>query len=353
MSDPNKLPLLKSSFKLLVQQLREQDHVAIVVYAGAAGLVLPPTSGADKKKIIEALDKLQSGGSTAGGAGIRLAYQVAKENFNIEGNNRVILATDGDFNIGESSNGAMEHLIEEKRQDGIFITVMGFGMGNYKDSKMETIADKGNGNYLYIDSILEAQKALVNEFGGTLFTIAKDVKLQIEFNPSKVQAYRSIGYENRMLKSEDFNNDKKDAGELGSGHTVTALYEIIPVGVESKFFKVDELKYQTTKLDSKNSKSNELMTVKFRYKKPDGNVSKLIVHPMMDNNVSLQKTSDNFRWAASVASFGMLLRNSEFLNGFSEEGILHLAQGAQGDDKDGYRAEFISMVKADRLVVSK
>jgi Ca-activated chloride channel family protein len=353
MSDPNKLPLLKSSFKLLVQQLREQDHVSIVVYAGAAGLVLPPTSGADKKKIIEALDHLEAGGSTAGGAGIRLAYQVAKENFNKEGNNRVILATDGDFNIGESSDGAMEHLIEEKRQDGIFITVMGFGMGNYKDSKMETIADKGNGNYLYIDSILEAQKALVNEFGGTLFTIAKDVKLQIEFNPAKVKAYRLIGYENRMLKNEDFNNDKKDAGELGSGHTVTALYEIIPVGVESKFFKVDELKYQTTKLDPTNANTNELMTVKFRYKKPDGDVSKLMVHPMIDNNIALEKTSDNFRWAASVASFGMLLRNSEYLNGFSEDGILHLAQSAKGEDKEGYRQEFISMVKADRLVAAK
>ena len=353
MSDANKLPLLKSSFKLLVQQLREQDHVAIVVYAGAAGLVLPSTSGADKKKIIEALDHLEAGGSTAGGAGIRLAYQIAKENFNKEGNNRVILATDGDFNIGESSNGAMEQLIEEKRQDGVFLTVMGFGMGNYKDSKMETLADKGNGNYLYIDSILEAQKALVNEFGGTLFTIAKDVKLQIEFNPAKVQAYRLIGYENRMLKSEDFNNDKKDAGELGSGHTVTALYEIIPVGVESKFFKVDELKYQTSKIDPKASKTNELMTVKFRYKKPDGNVSKLIVHPLIDTNRLLEKTSDNFRWAASVASFGMLLRQSEFLNGFSEDGVLHIAQGAKGEDKDGYRAEFISWVKADRLVASK
>ncbi|HTH54537.1 MAG TPA: von Willebrand factor type A domain-containing protein [Cyclobacteriaceae bacterium] len=353
MSDPNKLPLLKSSFKLLVQQLRAQDHVAIVVYAGAAGLVLPPTAGSDKKTIIEALDRLEAGGSTAGGAGLRLAYQVAKENFNKEGNNRVILATDGDFNIGESSNGAMERLIEEKRQDGVFITVMGFGMGNYKDSKMETIADKGNGNYLYIDSILEAQKALVNEFGGTLFTIAKDVKLQIEFNPAKVQAYRLIGYENRMLKSEDFNNDKKDAGELGSGHTVTALYEIIPIGVDSKFFKVDELKYQTTKLDPKTSNSNELMTVKFRYKKPDGNTSKLIVHAMKDDNIELAKTSENFRWASSVASFGMLLRNSEYLNGFSEEAILRLAQGAQGEDKDSYRAEFISMVKADRLVASK
>ncbi len=353
MSDANKLPLLKSSFKLLVQQLREQDHVAIVVYAGAAGLVLPSTSGADKRKIIDALDNLEAGGSTAGGAGIRLAYQIAKENFDKEGNNRVILATDGDFNIGESSNGAMERLIEDKRQDGVFLTVMGFGMGNYKDSKMETLADKGNGNYLYIDSILEAQKALVNEFGGTLFTIAKDVKLQIEFNPAKVQAYRLIGYENRMLKSEDFNNDKKDAGELGSGHTVTALYEIIPAGVESKFFKVDELKYQTSKLDSKASKTNELMTVKFRYKKPDGNVSKLIAHTVIDNNISIERTSDNFRWAASVASFGMLLRHSEFLNGFSDDGVLRLAQSAKGDDKDGYRVEFISLVKADRLVANK
>ncbi|MBS1505161.1 MAG: von Willebrand factor type A domain-containing protein [Bacteroidetes bacterium] len=353
MSDANKLPLLKSSFKLLVQQLREQDHVAIVVYAGAAGVVLPSTSGADKKTIIEALDHLEAGGSTAGGAGIRLAYQIAKENFKKEGNNRVILATDGDFNIGESSDGAMEKLIEEKRKDGVFLTALGFGMGNYKDSKMETLADKGNGNYMYIDSILEAQKALVNEFGGTLFTIAKDVKLQVEFNPAKVQAYRLIGYENRMLKSEDFNNDKKDAGELGSGHTVTALYEIIPVGVESKFFKVDELKYQKTKIDPKASASNELMTVKFRYKKPDGDVSKLIVHPLVDNNTAIEKTSDNFRWAASVASFGMLLRQSEYLNGFSEDGILRLAQGAKGEDKEGYRTEFISLVKADRLVAGR
>ncbi len=353
MIDVNKLPLLKSSFKLLVQQLREQDHVAIVVYAGAAGVVLPSTSGTEKKKIIEALDHLEAGGSTAGGTGIQLAYQLAKENFNKEGNNRVILATDGDFNIGESSNSAMEHLIEVKRQDGVFLTVMGFGMGNYKDSKMETLADKGNGNYLYIDSIFEAQKALVNEFGGTLFTIAKDVKLQVEFNPAKVQAYRLIGYENRMLKSEDFNNDKKDAGELGSGHTVTALYEIIPIGVESKFFKVDDLKYQTTKIDPKASKTNELMTVKFRYKKPDGDASKLIVHPMIDNNISIEKTSDNFRWAASVASFGMMLRHSEFLNGFSEDGIVNLAQGAKGEDKEGYRTEFISLLKADKLVASK
>jgi len=353
MSDPNKLPLLKSAFKLLVEQLRQQDRVAIVVYAGAAGLVLPSTSGADKKKIIEALDNLEAGGSTAGGAGINLAYSVAKENFRMGGNNRVILATDGDFNVGESSNATMERLIEEKRKDGVFLTVLGFGMGNYKDSKMEILADKGNGNYAYIDSILEAQKVLVNEFGGTLFTIAKDVKLQIEFNPTKVSAYRLIGYENRMLKNEDFNNDKKDAGELGSGHTVTALYEVIPVGVENDFNKVDELKYQTPKIDPASYNSKELMTVKFRYKKPDGEVSKLIVHPLLDSNQSMEKSSDNFRWSAAVAGFGMLLRDSEYVQGFSFDKVLQLAQGAKGSDKDGYRIEFINMVKSQGLLASR
>ena len=346
MDQPNKLPLLKSSFKMLVNELRQQDHVAIVVYAGAAGLVLEPTSGAEKKKIIEALDNLEAGGSTAGGAGIKLAYAVAKEHFKAGGNNRVILATDGDFNVGESSNGGMERLIEEKRKDGVFLTVLGFGMGNYKDSKMETLSDKGNGNYAYIDNITEAQKVLVNEFGGTLFTIAKDVKLQIEFNPSKVKAYRLIGYENRMLKSEDFNNDKKDAGELGSGHTVTALYETIPVGVESEFLKIDELKYQTTKVDPAASKSKELMTVKFRYKKPDEDVSKLIVHPLVDNQVALSKTSDDFRWSASVAAFGMLLRESEYIKNFTYDQVVQLAQGAKGIDKEGYRIEFINMAKS-------
>lgn len=353
MSDPNKLPLLKSAFKMLVQQLRQQDRVAIVVYAGAAGLVLPSTSGADKKKIIEALDNLEAGGSTAGGAGIKLAYAVAKENFSANANNRIILATDGDFNIGESSNASMERLIEEKRKDGVFLTVLGFGMGNYKDSKMETIADKGNGNYAYIDSILEAQKVLVNEFGGTLFTIAKDVKLQIEFNPTKVSAYRLIGYENRMLKNEDFNNDKKDAGDLGSGHTVTALYEIIPIGVESNFIKVDELKYQAPKIDPSSYKSKELMTVKFRYKKPDGEVSRLIVHPLLDSNQSIEKSSDNFRWSAAVAGFGMLLRESEYVQGYSFDKVLQLAQGAKGLDKEGYRIEFINMVKSQGLLASR
>lgn len=353
MSDENKLPLLKASFKLLVEQLREQDRVAIVVYAGAAGLVLPSTSGSDKNKIIDALENLQAGGSTAGGEGIKLAYAVAKENFRANGNNRVIIATDGDFNVGESSNASMERLIEKKREEGVFLTVLGYGMGNYKDSKMETLADKGNGNYAYIDNILEAQKVLVNEFGGTLFTIAKDVKLQIEFNPAKVNAYRLIGYENRMLKSEDFNNDKKDAGELGSGHTVTALYEIIPSGVENEFSKIDELKYQKVKSNSNVAISNELLTVKFRYKKPNEEVSKLIVHALVDNQVELSKTSENFRWSAAVAASGMILRESEYVKGFSMDDVLQLAQGARGKDENGYRIEFINMMKTQSLVASR
>ena len=353
MESPNKLPLLKASFKMLVQQLRDQDRVAIVVYAGAAGLVLPSTSGGDKKTIIDALENLQAGGSTAGGAGIQLAYAIAKQNFRQGGNNRVILATDGDFNIGESSNGGMERLIEQKRNDGIFLTVLGFGMGNYKDSKMEILADKGNGNYAYIDTILEAQKVLVNEFGGTMFTIAKDVKLQIEFNPTKVQAYRLIGYENRMLKSEDFNNDKKDAGELGSGHTVTALYEIIPQGVESEFYRIDEFKYQTTRVTKEANPSKELMTIKLRYKSPDSDVSKLIVHPLLDSNILLSRTSDDFRWSASVAAFGMLLRDSEFVKGFSYDNVLQLAQGSRGEDKNGYQSEFMNLVKSMGLVASR
>lgn len=353
MSDENKLPLLKTSFKMLVEQLREQDRIAIVVYAGAAGLVLPSTSGAEKKTIIDALDKLEAGGSTAGGAGIKLAYAIAKENFQKEGNNRVILATDGDFNVGESSNGGMERLIEEKREEGVFLTALGFGMGNYKDSKMETLADKGNGNYFYIDSILEAQKALVNEFGGTLFTIAKDVKLQIEFNPARIKAYRLIGYENRLLRDEDFNDDKKDAGELGSGHSVTALYEIIPVGVESEFSKVDDLKYQKTNVEKQASTSKEIMTVKFRYKKPGGSVSKLIVHPLLDENIAIAKTSDNFRWSAAVAGLGMLLRDSEYVKDFAYEDVLQLAQNARGRDENGYRVEFVNMVKSLTMLAAR
>lgn len=353
MESPNKLPLLKASFKMLVEELRPQDYVSIVVYAGAAGLVLEPTSGDNKRKIIKALDQLQAGGSTAGGEGINLAYAVAKEHFKEGGNNRVILATDGDFNVGESSNASMERLIEEKRKDGIFLTVLGFGMGNYKDSKMEILSDKGNGNYAYIDNITEARKVLVTEFGGTLFTIAKDVKLQLEFNPAKVKAYRLIGYENRMLKSEDFNNDKKDAGELGSGHTVTALYEIIPVGVDSEFFKINELKYQETTVNPAASASRELLTIKLRYKKPDEDVSKLITHALQDSHTPIDKTSDNFRWSASVAAFGMLLRESEYIKNFSYDNVIQMAEGSRGRDKEGYRIEFINMVKSFGSVASK
>lgn len=349
MGQPNKLPLLKASFKLLVEQLRPQDRVAIVVYAGAAGLVLPSTSGACKEQIIETLDRLEAGGSTAGGAGIRLAYKVAKENFQQNGNNRVIIATDGDFNVGESSNAGMERLIEEKREDGIFLTVLGYGMGNYKDSKMEILADKGNGNYAYIDNLLEAQKVLVNEFGGTLFTIAKDVKLQVELNPAKVQAYRLIGYENRVLKDEDFNNDKKDAGDLGSGHTVTALYEIIPTGVNSNFYKVDDLRYQSRKPTGE-SRSNELMTIKFRYKDPAQETSQLIVHAVNENAKPNANLTNNFTWSAAVASFGMILRESEFVGDFDLGDVLRLAEAAKGQDKEGYRLEFVNLVRSQYLL---
>ncbi|WP_420316781.1 YfbK domain-containing protein [Ekhidna sp.] len=341
MSAPNKLPLLKSAFKLLVNELRPQDKVSIVVYAGAAGLVLEPTDGNDKKKIMEALDKLQAGGSTAGGAGIELAYRTAKENYVEGGNNRVVLATDGDFNVGASSNASMERLIEQKRNEGVFLTVLGFGMGNYKDSKMEILADKGNGNYAYIDNMKEAKKVLVNEFGGTMFTIAKDVKIQVEFNPAVVQAYRLIGYENRLLNDEDFNDDKKDAGELGSGHTVTALYEIIPVGVNSEFVKdIDPLKYQSN--DQKvTSTTDELLTVKFRYKDPDGEKSKLITK-IVGNEIG--RSSDNLDWSMAVAGFGMLLRDSEYKNDLNYANVLSLAKSAKGSDEFGYRAEFIELV---------
>jgi len=353
MSAANKLPLLKSGFKMLVEQLRSEDHVSIVVYAGAAGLVLPPTAGSEKNTILAALNNLQAGGSTAGGAGIKLAYKVAMENFKSEGNNRIILATDGDFNIGASSNGEMQRMIEEKRGQGVFLTALGFGMGNYKDSKMETIADQGNGNYAYIDNILEAKKVLVNEFGGTLFTIAKDVKLQVEFNPTKVAAYRLIGYENRMLQDEDFNNDKKDAGELGSGHTVTALYEIIPQGTTSEFMPVDELKYQKKDIKGSAKNSKELLTIKLRYKQPDGNKSKLISHPVIDNKVALNQTSDNFQWSAAVAGFGMLLRDSDFKGDLTFDEVQRLARAGKGKDEEGYRIEFINLVQSCQLLARK
>ena len=343
MSNYNKLPLLKSAFKLLVNQLRENDKVSIVVYAGAAGVVLEPTSGENKTKIIEALNQLEAGGSTAGGAGIKLAYKLAKENFNKKANNRVILATDGDFNVGLSSDEDMETLIEKERNSGIFLSVLGFGMGNYKDSKLEILADKGNGNHAYIDTMQEAQRVFGQEFGGTLFTIAKDVKIQVEFNPKKVQAYRLIGYENRLLNDEDFINDKIDAGEIGSGHQVTALYEIIPMGVKSKFTsKLPKLKYSTTRSNS-NSYNNELLTVKFRYKKPDADKS-----IEFEKIVPYQKTeaSKDFNFSAGVAMFGMYLRKSKFRKDTSIDHIIALTKSNKGIDEAGYRAEFVRLVSS-------
>lgn len=342
MGAQNKLPLLKSAFKLLVNQLRKQDKVAIVVYAGAAGVVLKPTSGNKKEVIINALNNLESGGSTAGGKGIELAYKLAEKNFKKNGNNRVILATDGDFNVGASSNKEMEELITEKRKSGVFLSVLGFGYGNYKDAKLEILADKGNGNHAYIDTMQEAQKVFGNEFGGTLHTIAKDVKIQVEFNPNTVKGYRLIGYENRMLDDEDFIDDTIDAGELGAGHKVTALYEIVLAGDESKFLKaVPKLKYTSQKTNDTNN--NELFTVKFRYKKPSEKESKEMVH--IQENQILQATQD-MEFASAVALFGMKLRKSKYTKEVTTDVILELAKKGRGEDVEGYRAEFIRLVKS-------
>lgn len=346
MSDPNKLPLLKSAFGLLVNELRVEDRVAIVVYAGAAGLVLESTQGNRKEAIMAAIDNLEAGGSTAGGAGLKLAYREAEKNFIKGGNNRIILATDGDFNVGESSNGGMERLVEEKRELGVFITVLGFGMGNVKDDKMELIANKGNGNYSYIDNLQEARKVLVREFGGTLFTIAKDVKFQIEFNPAKVQSYRLIGYENRLLNDEDFNDDTKDAGEMGSGHNVTALYELVPTGYDERIPSVDPLKYQASASKNYDEKdySSEFLTIKLRYKKPDGKTSMLLDKPVKGYITNIEDASDNLRFAAAVSEFGMILRNSEFKGNATLDGAAKLARSAKGEDEDGYRSELIRLI---------
>ena len=352
MGQPNKLPLLQKAFKLLVNELGANDRVSIVVYAGAAGLVLPSTDASRKETIASAIDRLSAGGSTAGGAGIKLAYKVAQENLIPEGNNRIILATDGDFNVGVSSTSELVRMIEDYRKKGIFLTILGFGMGNYKDGRMEQLADKGNGNYFYIDNLMEDKKVFVNDMRGTLFTIAKDVKLQLEFNPAKVKAYRLIGYENRMLRKEDFADDTKDAGELGAGHTVTALYEIIPFGSEEEVPGVDELKYQNNEISPKAFKNKEILTLKLRYKKPDGKKSKLIVHPLLDKNIVLAKTSDNFKFSAAVAAFGMLLRDSEFKGNASYESVLELARDGKGKDFFGYRAEFIQLVDKCSLLYS-
>jgi Ca-activated chloride channel family protein len=352
MNSSDKLPLLKSALTLLVEQLREQDKVSIVVYAGNAGLILPPTHGNKKDKILEAINNLSAGGSTAGGEGIVLAYKMAKENFIKSGNNRVILATDGDFNVGVSSDEELTSLIEEKRKDGIFLTVLGFGTGNYKDSKMEQLADKGNGNYAYIDNILEAKKVLVKEMGATLYTIAKDVKIQIEFNPSKVKAYRLIGYENRVLADEDFNNDKKDAGEIGSGHAVTALYEIIPSTSNEITDNIDSLKYQKL-INSSTAQSNELMTVKIRYKELNDTTSKLIEEPLFDKQVAFENVSNNFKFATSVIEFGLLLKDSKYKGTSNYNDVVAMAKIAKGDDEEGYRAEFIRLVETCELFDNK
>jgi len=348
MNSPDKLPLLKSAFRLLVDQLREEDRVAIVVYAGTSGLVLPSTPGYRKETILDAIDGLYAGGRTAGAAGIELAYKIARKNFISEGNNRVILATDGDFNVGVSSTSQLVRMIEEKRKDGIFLTVLGFGQGNLKDSKMEQLADKGNGNYAYIDNIKEGEKVLVNELSATIYTIAKDVKIQLEFNPAKVLAYRLIGYENRMLKKEDFKDDKKDAGEIGAGHSVTAIYEIIPADEEMEYGDFDQLRYQRSQIAPEAYDCAELLTVKFRYKEPDGDNSRLITIPVLDQKLRLSRTSDNFRFSAAVAEFGMLLRDSKHKGDSSYDQVIKLASGARGEDSGGYRVEFIRLVKLAR-----
>jgi len=351
MQSPDKLPLLKRSMQLLVDQLRSDDTIAIVVYAGSAGLALPPTPGTDKATIRAAIDRLEAGGSTAGGEGIILAYDTAREHFVRGGNNRVILATDGDFNVGITSDGELERLIEARRKTGIFLTVLGFGTGNIKDSKMELLADRGNGNYSYIDSIDEARKVLVHEMGGTLFTIAKDVKLQLEFNPARVAAYRLIGYENRMLRSEDFNDDRKDAGDMGAGHSVTALYELVPTGKPIPAAGVDPLKYQTTRATDA-AKSSEIATVKIRYKEPDGETSRLIARPVETAERSFALASNDFRFAAAVAQFGLVLRDSEWKGDATLDDAIETAEGALGQDTEGYRAGFVELARSAKRVVN-
>ncbi len=344
----NKLPLLKTSFKMLTKQLRPQDTVSIVVYAGAAGVVLKPTPGDQQETILRALDGLQAGGSTAGGEGLRLAYKMAKENFRREGNNRVILATDGDFNVGVRSEGELTQLIESERDSGVYLSVLGFGMGNVKDNKMELLADKGNGNYAYIDNALEAKKVLGGQLAGTLYTIAKDVKLQVEFNPAHVKSYRLIGYENRALNNSDFNNDKKDAGDLGAGQAVTALYEIIPADSPERGGEVDPLLYQRPELTN----SADLLQVKLRYKQPGEETSRFFSHRLAAGQV-MGWPSENMNFAAAVAEYGMLLRQSEFKGQSSYSQVLSLAQSALGNDPEGYRAEFVRLVRVSQVLGEK
>ncbi|MEZ5307489.1 MAG: VWA domain-containing protein [Pyrinomonadaceae bacterium] len=344
MASPDKLPLLQRGLEMLVDQLTPKDKIAIVTYAGASGLALESTSIQNKQKILEALNSLESGGSTNGGEGIRLAYKVARENFIEGGNNRVILATDGDFNVGESTDEALVGLIEEERKSNVFLSVLGFGRGNLNDSMMEKLSNKGNGNYAYIDGFDEAKKALGEQVSGTIQTIAKDVKIQVEFNPNKVAGYRLIGYENRMLEARDFNDDRKDAGEIGAGMSVTAIYEVVPKGVKVPASDIDGLKYSTTeKPDAKFA--DELMTVKLRYKEPDGTKSKLINQGVLDSTAAFASASEDFRFAVSVAEFGLLLKNSKYKAGSSFAQVSEIAGSAKGSDLNGYRAEFLGLVK--------
>lgn len=350
MMPANKLPLVQASMKLLVDQLRPEDKVTIVTYAGRTSILLNATSGEEKRKIKDAIDGLSARGSTNGGAAIELAYKAAQDNFIKGGNNRIILCTDGDFNVGQTSNASLERMIEEKKKTGIYLTVLGYGMGNYKDDKMEILAQKGNGNHAYIDGLTEAKKVLIYEFGGTLFTIAKDVKFQLEFNPMQVQGYRLVGYESRLLSKEDFNDDTKDAGDMGSGHTVTAFYEIIPNGVVSNWIKgTDALKYQSL---VKNN-SNDLATVKLRYKAPDADKSMLIETSIGATRKSLSAASENFRFASAVAAFGQLLSDSKFKQNSTYVQVYNQAKAALGKDEEGYRHEFLVLVnKAAALAKS-
>lgn len=351
MMPENKLPLLKRGLGMLAENLRSNDTISIVVYAGASGLALPPTPGSDRARVMDALGRLEAGGSTNGGDGIRLAYSVASARFIKGGINRVILATDGDFNVGTSSQGELQRLIEDERKSGVFLTVLGFGEGNVKDATMELLADKGNGNYAYIDSINEARKVLVREAGATLVTVAKDVKLQVEFNPTRVESYKLIGYEDRLLAKEDFNDDKKDAGDIGAGHSVTALYEVIPKGEKGAPPKVDPLKYQTAPGVAPAAVSNELMTVNIRYKAPSSETSQKFSRTVADAAAPIAQSSQDFRFAAAVAEAGLVLRSAPSLSGASLESARSLAQGAVGADPNGDRHEFVSLLaKAKSLV---
>jgi len=353
MNQDNKLPLVKASLKILVDQLRPKDKVSIVTYAGQAGVALASTAGDEKEVIDDAIDNLNADGSTAGGEGIKMAYRIARENFMAKGNNRIIMATDGDFNVGPNSDEDMEQLIVKERESKVAISIMGYGMGNLKDSKMETLADKGNGNYAYIDNITEARKAFVTEFAGTLYTVAKDVKLQIEFNPAKVQAYRLLGYEDRMLNKEDFNNDRKDAGDMGSGHTVTALYELVPAGIRDDYAaSVDPLKYQKNEAPATENGSEEMMTIKFRYKQNDSATSKMSLITVNDKAETFDAATADFRFAAAVAEFGMLLRDSQFKQQSTFQQAIKIAKAAKGGDQDGYRSEFVRLAESAALLVN-